>query len=520
MYHSGIRAADAGGSRPLARYPVKNTGLRHAARSRRVALITALLAVAIGSCKKEATSPTIGSKLAFTIQPTNSTVDSSIVPAITVQVQDENGNIATGSTTLVSLSLNSPSASANLVGTAAVDAVGGIATFPYLAVNQAGTGYTLTASASNLTSATSNTFNVTQITSGPFTQVGAGGSSTCGVTTNGNGYCWGFNNTGQLGNGATTNSTTPVRVAGGLSFKSVSAGSLSQFACGLTTGGAAYCWGYNDYGQLGAGTFTNSSSPLAVTGNLTFVSLSAGGSGHACAVTAAGAAYCWGNNGTGELGVSSIPYTSTPVAVQGGLVFSTISAGENGETCGVTTAGAGYCWGFNGDGELGNGSTATTNVPTAVAGGLTFQSISAGFSSTCGITTAGAAYCWGTNTYGELGNGGTTASTMPVAVTGGHTFTSVSVGDEFACGVATNGTVYCWGYGSQGQLGTGAITNSSSPAALFGGLSFASVSAGYASACAVTTGGAAYCWGNDTYGQLGNQSVTATIQPVLVVTPP
>jgi alpha-tubulin suppressor-like RCC1 family protein len=499
---------------------VKHSGLLRAAPLRRFALLAATLLFAIVSCKKDTTSPILGSKLAFTVQPTNTTVDSSIVPAVVVTVEDASGNPVTAATTQVSLSINGTDSDADLIGTPTVDASSGVATFPYLSVNRPGTGYTLTASATGLTSATSAAFNVGLITMGPFTQVNIGANSACAVTTGGTGYCWGNNTNGQLGNGATTNTTTPVRIAGGLTFGTVGAGSLQYFSCGLVTSGAAYCWGYNDYGQLGNGTFVASANPVAVTGNLTFGALSVGEGGHACGIAGGGAAYCWGYNASGQLGVSSVAYTNSPVAVSGGLAFAAISAGENAQTCGVTAAGAGYCWGFNGDGELGNGTTTNTNAPTAVSGGLVFSNISAGYVSTCGLTTAGAAYCWGDNTYGELGNGTTTNSSTPVAVGGNHTYSSLSVGDAFACGVATGGTVYCWGYGSQGQLGTGAIAASSAPIAIFGGLTYSSVSAGYASACAVTTGGAAYCWGNNSFGQLGNRSITATLVPALVVTPP
>jgi alpha-tubulin suppressor-like RCC1 family protein len=499
---------------------VHNFGLCRTAHQRRLGLLVAVLPIALLSCKKDVTAPPIGSKLVFTVQPPNTAVDSSMVPAITVIAADASGNPVPTSTVEITLSLTSNPSGANLTGTASVFAINGVATFPYLSLNRAGTGYTLTATATDLTSATSSTFNVSAPVTGSFSSVSIGGSVACGVTTGGAGYCWGSNSAGQLGNASTSNSATPIKVAGGLTFGSMSSGSLQNFSCGLTTAGAAYCWGYNDYGQLGNATFTNSTSPVAVAGGLTFSALSAGDGGQVCGIAAGGAAYCWGYNGTGQLGVTSIAYSNSPVPVSGGLSFASVSSGENGQTCGVTTAGAGYCWGYNADGELGTGSTASVNAPAAVSGGLTYKSISAGFSSSCGVTTAGAAYCWGDNTYGELGNGSTTASNVPVAVTGGLTFSAVSVGDAYACGMTTNGIIYCWGYNADGQLGDGTTTQRSAPVALFGGLTFAGVSAGYASACAVTPGGAAYCWGNNATGQLGNQSFATPLTPVLVVTPP
>src|SRR5438552_8343828 len=131
-------------------------------------------------------------------------------------------------------------------------------------------------------------------------------------------------------------------------------------------------------------------------------------------------------------------YVTSELPVTTGLTFAAVSAGGY-FACGVTTAGAAYCWGFNGDGELGTGTTTTSPTPVAVTGGLTFATVSAGQSSACGVTTAGAAYCWGHNGNGELGNGTTTNSPTPVAVTGGLTFATVSAGDYYACGVTTAG---------------------------------------------------------------------------------
>jgi len=500
---------------------VKFSDRSRAASSHRHALLVSAVALAILSCKKDSLSPTAGVTLAFTTQPSNTVVDSSIVPEVVVTVEDESGNPATTSSALITLTLNANPGNADLGGSATVVAIAGVATFPYISLDRPGTGYTLTATSTGLTTTTSTSFNVTTLTNGLFAQVSPGANASCGVTKTLVAYCWGNNSLGQLGNGATTNSASPIKIVSTLTFSSVSMGTLQFFGCGLATTGAAYCWGYNDYGQLGNGNFATSVSPVAVTGGLTFTALTAGDGGQACALVASGAAYCWGYNGSGQLGNASVAYTSAPIPVTGGLLFSTISAGENGETCGVTPAGVGYCWGFNGDGELGNGTKVGSAAPVAVSGGLAFKSISAGYSSACGLTTSGAVYCWGDNTYGELGNGSTTGSSTPVAVAGGLSFSAVSVGDAYACGLTTSGLAYCWGYDGQGQLGVGSSVRSSTPVAVFGGLSYATISAGYAAVCAVTPGGAAYCWGDNAFGELGDQAIGgASLVPQLVVTPP
>jgi len=312
-------------------------------------------------------------------------------------------------------------------------------------------------------------------------------SHSCGLTPSGAVFCWGANDVGQLGVGSTDSSTGLVAVTGGLTFSAVSAGGFHT--CGITTSGAAYCWGGNEDGQLGNGsTVVSSSVPVAVSGGHTFSAVSAGRA-HTCGLTTNGAAYCWGNNGAGQLGDGSTPPSRVPVAV-GGLTFSSVSAGD-GHTCGLTTAGAAYCWG---SGLLGDGSTSSGSVPVAVSGGLTFSSVSAGFGHTCGVTTTGEAHCWGANNFGQLGDGSINGGppigksrSAPVSVVGGLTFAAVSAGHEFTCGIATGGTAYCWG-----QDWTG--TPISVPVAVTGGLTFASLSAGYFLSCGTTVDNIAYCW--------------------------
>jgi len=361
----------------------------------------------------------------------------------------------------------------------------------------------------------------------------AGGAYTCGLTASGAAYCWGLNWWGLLGFGAGTGqgpeencgfvggnptncSTVPVAVIGGLTFASLSAS--SDHTCGLTTGGAAYCWGNNQL-DLGQGNSADDSVPAAVSGGLTFSSVSAGGGGRTCALTASGAAYCWGN---GPPSSGSIYESRVPLAVSGGLTFASLSAGQ-AHTCGLTTSGAAYCWGYNGFGQLGDGSTTDSpHVPVAVTGGLTFASLSGGAGGfhTCGLTTSGAAYCWGFNSYGQIGDGSTNWSHVPVAVSGGLTFASLSAGGSLTCGVTTSGAAYCWGSNFYGELGDGSTSDSDAPVAVTGGLTFASLRAGGSHACGVTTSGAAYCWGFNESGALGNGTVTNSNVPVKVAGQP
>jgi hypothetical protein len=246
-----------------------------------------------------------------------------------------------------------------------------------------------------------------------FASLAAGYSHTCGVTGAGVGYCWGDNSFGETGSGSSAREYAPAAVSGGLNFLTVTPGRF--FTCGLTTGNVAYCWGDNSFGELGDGTKLQRIDPVPVSGQLTFASVSAGGF-HACGLTTLGAAYCWGDNSTGQLGNGNMTQSSTPVEVAGGLTFASISAG-NRHTCAVTTGGIGYCWGDNSDGHLGVGTTpSSSSIPVPVSGGLAFRSLTAARFHTCGVTTAGSGYCWGRNDVGALGDGTTTTSFVPVRV--------------------------------------------------------------------------------------------------------
>jgi alpha-tubulin suppressor-like RCC1 family protein len=315
----------------------------------------------------------------------------------------------------------------------------------------------------------------------------------------------------------TTGTTAPP---GNLVFASVSAGHHTH-SCGVTTSGAAYCWGDNQQGQLGDGTITSSATPVAVSGGLTFASVSAG-TFETCAVTTAGALYCWGG-WTLPVGDGS----TTPVPVGSGLSFATVSTGDT-HACAVTTDGTAYCWYAGNYGELGVGAQAFLYTPAVVGGGLSFTSVSAGASHSCGVTTAGAGYCWGQNTLGELGTGTSTGpeqcingdtlacSTTPVPVAGGLSFTMLSTGGNGTCGLSTSGAAYCWGNNRFGLLGNdpttgpeqcdlvlwmdwvaGPLPCSRVPVAVPGGVTLSSVSVSEedVGACGLTATGAGYCWG-------------------------
>lgn len=251
-----------------------------------------------------------------------------------------------------------------------------------------------------------------------FREVSAGPAHTCGVTIDDQAYCWGSNGHSQLGDGTTIDRLAPVAVAAGLRFRHVSAGGdvgraagdigggpSDNYTCSVTTGDRAYCWRNNRYGQLGDGTMDQSARPVAVAGGLRFRNVSAGGR-HACGVTTDNLVYCWGSNFRGQLGMGTGGGQSpTPVAVAGGRQFVRVSAGR-GHTCALNRFDRAFCWGANSRGQLGDGTTTDRPAPVRVLGGVFFGQVSASeFQHTCGATPDNVGYCWGYNNDGELGDG-------------------------------------------------------------------------------------------------------------------
>jgi alpha-tubulin suppressor-like RCC1 family protein len=242
------------------------------------------------------------------------------------------------------------------------------------------------------------------------------------------------------------------------------------------------------------------------------------GDGHTCALSTGGQAYCWGANGNGQLGDASTTSRRSPRAVAGGRVFSAVSAGYL-HTCGIEKdTGAAYCWGVNAVGQLGTAAAGDKSSPTIVAGNRTYISISAGRDFSCAVATAGQAYCWGSNTTGQLGDGTTQPKTQPALVSGNLTFKSISAGIGFACGVLTNGAAYCWGRNGNGQLGDNTTQPRTVPTAVVDGRQFAQVAAGTTHTCGATPGGGGYCWGGNGAGSLGDGTTTDRLRPTALPT--
>jgi alpha-tubulin suppressor-like RCC1 family protein len=352
------------------------------------------------------------------------------------------------------------------------------------------------------------------------------GSHTCALLSNGTVKCWGHNSFGELGNGTTTNAptSTPVSVSGLTGAVAISVG--GEFSCAALANGTAKCWGLNSSGQLGNNSLVDSSTPVVVGGTTTplanVVAVSAGNGAHACAALSNGTAKCWGRNDEGQLGNGTLVDSSTPLAVSGGLTgVVAISAGGI-HSCAMLSNGTAKCWGRNAEGQLGsgNGNFTDSKVPVIVSGLTNAVAISAGGFHTCVLVANGVPKCWGYNGNGGLGNNGATGnSPIPVnvsGITGLNSGVPISAGDQDGCAVLGNGTARCWGRNNFGQLGNGTTTNAPTPVLVSGLTNVVATDAGSSHSCAMLGNGTVKCWGSNNFGQLGNGGTTDSHTPVLV----
>lgn len=351
------------------------------------------------------------------------------------------------------------------------------------------------------------------------TALAVGDGYNCALV-NGGAWCWGDNLFGELGNNTRQNSLVPVQVPSLTAGVSAIAAMSSSHTCALING-AAWCWGYNFYGQLGNSSDTDSPVPVRVQGLSAGVqSISVGGD-HTCAIVN-GRVYCWGYNYKGQLGYDtgsttcsgSFPCSSVPAPVQGlSTSAQAVAVGGYGHTCALL-AGAVKCWGDNEYGQLGDGTGKDSLTPVQVSGltsGVT--SIIAGSEHACALMN-GELWCWGANYAGQIGDGTDNGQHRytPVRVIGLTSgLQAIGAGWSHNCAVVSGG-VLCWGDNLYGELGNIVTTNPSdipTPVQVYGLTAGAqAVGGGTSHSCAIVNGGVK-CWGSNATGQFGNNSTIA-----------
>lgn len=351
-----------------------------------------------------------------------------------------------------------------------------------------------------------------------FKHVSAGGLHTCGIDLYGKLYCWGRNNYGQLGIGNKVDSSKPSKISND-SWLTVEAG--KSHSCGIKDDNSLWCWGYNYSGQLGINSYTDQSSPMAAGSSWKAVTI---GDAHTCGIKNDGTLWCWGSNYYGQLGLTANPYQmSTPDQVSPGTTWLSISAG--GEfTCGIKSDRSLWCWGNNNSGQLGSGNIINYNVPKNESTASTDWSlVTGGRYHTCATKSNNILYCWGDNSYGQITGSGYKSSPAPISV---DEWKTADMGYNHSCAIKVDGTLFCWGNNTNGQLGIGNTYDFSVPAQAGTASDWRLISAGgqyssnnYAHTCAINQSFNLYCWGYNIYGELGDGTTTSKSEPVLIKHP-
>ena len=305
----------------------------------------------------------------------------------------------------------------------------------------------------------------------------------CALTDLGRAYCWGRNFKGQLGNGTAVPESLPVPVASDVAFTSIYL--APELSCGLTSAGVAWCWGDDD----GSGV---ARTPAPLPGGVTFRQLALG-EFLRCGLGTDSKLYCWDKS-----------YGAVPVLLDGSRSYVDISVGGDG--CAVAANGSAFCWGYNGQGQFGNGTFESSPTPVAALTGHTLARIVVGDAHTCGLEPAGAVFCSGVgDPYGSLGDGSTVPYTnTPVRVTPTPPLARVDASNHGTCGTTADGATYCWG---SFMIVAFSPWHLNAPA-------FGRVTIGNGSGFGLDARGRLWAWGSNEEGQLGDGTRVRRDTPV------
>ena len=354
------------------------------------------------------------------------------------------------------------------------------------------------------------------------TAIDAGTYHTCALLSSGTVVCWGDDSNEQLGNGTTTNSSVPV-ASSITNAVVISAGSFHTCAIlgaadAAASGGSVTCWGENTSGQTSSSSLSGVTGPALVPLSNAATAITGGGN-FTCALLVNGSVECWGINLYGELGNSTLTLAQpAPEPITGLTGVAAIASGDQ-HTCVALSSGGIECWGSNTWGQLGSGAP-TFPTPAAVVGIAGARSLGLGSPAdhACAVLDGGTVECWGLNSDGQLASGNELPSNVPVAIPGVTGAIAVAVGGDHTCALIDGGTAECWGYGALGQLGNGANTGVvPTPAPVQGLAGAVAIGAGQNDTCALLSSGTVECWGVNAQGELGNGTFTNANTPGVVV---
>ncbi|KKU34963.1 MAG: RCC1 repeat-containing protein, partial [Candidatus Wolfebacteria bacterium GW2011_GWC2_46_275] len=356
--------------------------------------------------------------------------------------------------------------------------------------------------------------------------IGTGNNHSLVVKTDGSVWTWGKNDIGQLGDNTATNRLTPTQVWSSVPSGYFSGGKIptsattttiaagDNFSLALKTDGTAWAWGHNYYKQLGDGSTIQKSAPsqALTSGEISSVD---GGQYHTIFLKTDGTVWASGANNYGQLGDGTTSGKATPVQVSGLVGVSAISGGSN-HTISAKADGTVWVWGYNNYGQLGNGTTTDSLIPIQVPGLTGISGVAGGESHSLALKTDGTVWAWGYNTNGQLGNGTTTNSLIPIQVSNLTGVNAIAAGRFFSLALKTDGTVWAWGANSSGQLGDGTTVNKLIPTQVLGVSGASAIAAGFSHSLVLKTDGTVWASGFNNYGQLGDGTTVNKSMPIQI----
>jgi len=344
--------------------------------------------------------------------------------------------------------------------------------------------------------------------------IAGGNAHTVALKSDGSLWAWGWNYCGQLGDGTTTDRSSPVQVGSDTAWSAVATGYVHTVA--LKSDGTLWTWGRNYYGQLGDGTTTDRSSPAQV-GSDTDWSAVAAGCGHTVALKSNGTIWAWGENNHGQLGDGTMTDRSSPVQVGSDTDWSAVVT-KGFHTLALKSDGTLWAWGSNTYGVLGDGTVSTRTSPVQVGSDTNWSVVAASYTHTVALKSNGTLWAWGYNNQGQLGDGTTTHQTSPVQVGSDTNWAAVEAGYAHTVALKTDGTLWAWGRNDYGQLGDGTTEDKHSPVQVGSDTDWVAISAGLYHTVALKSDGTLWAWGWNEYGQLGDGTTTDRTSPVQVGT--